>query len=410
MEKQIHVNSYVRKDGTEVREHYRNIDTDVESPLVLQGGISKNVEVSDISDVVENSEGKLERVSLPFDNAEQGASSIMSGITQTADNNDAQTVEYLKPKLDLQIKQLEEQVAQMKQNIDNYVTKLINTNNQTEYSKLHDFLQEDYKTYQDALYLVNHIKGYAVNGDYQSIADALIKATNNNASHLNIDFNLINDIKNNIENKFSEGLNNINNFKDKSIGIVNKAVLNRGISLYGELKHEPDAAAMWNIASHGFQNQDNNDYISRNGALYNNINSLGDEYAQYKSKITEKVKSQFGKDDVPGIVFHENSSPANAIATSQELSDFVNKNITSLQSGKTISSSMSFTNGNLNHAFGKVDVLSAKLNNGYVDVTILDTYDFNKDDKDLKVQMGYSAQKAGLLNPYYTIVKCRYKL
>ena len=28
MQKQIHVNSYVRKDGTQVKEHYRNIETD----------------------------------------------------------------------------------------------------------------------------------------------------------------------------------------------------------------------------------------------------------------------------------------------------------------------------------------------------------------------------------------------
>jgi hypothetical protein len=28
MEKTVHVNSYVKKDGTQVKEHYRNIDTD----------------------------------------------------------------------------------------------------------------------------------------------------------------------------------------------------------------------------------------------------------------------------------------------------------------------------------------------------------------------------------------------
>lgn len=62
------------------------------------------------------------------------------------------------------------------------------------------------------------------------------------------------------------------------------------------------------------------------------------------------------------------------------------------------------------YPFGKVDILSAKLTNGYVDVKLLDTYDFNPNDKDWKVQMGYSAQKANLLNPYFTIVRCRLKL
>ena len=108
---------------------------------------------------------------------------------------------------------------------------------------------------------------------------------------------------------------------------------------------------MWNIASKPIWNR-NEDYISKNGTLYNSVNSLGDEYTQYKSNITDKIKSQFGN----------------------------------------------------------VDVLSAKLNNGYVNVTILDTYDFNPNESNPLVQMGYSVQKANLLYPYYTIVKCRYKI
>lgn len=195
------------------------------------------------------------------------------------------------------------------------------------------------------------------------------------------------------------------------IGLPNKLLLNKAINIVGKRTHQNDAVALWNISSHGFQNQNNNDYISRNGTLYNDINSLGNEYTQYKSKIKEKVKSQFGKEDVPGIVFHENSSVANAISRSQELNDFVNKNATVLKSGKEVTGSLGFnSDANLHNAFGKVDVLSAKMKNGYIDVTILDTYDFNPNEKDWKVQMGYSVQKANLLNPYYTIVKCRYKV
>lgn len=65
---------------------------------------------------------------------------------------------------------------------------------------------------------------------------------------------------------------------------------------------------------------------------------------------------------------------------------------------------------NLHNAFGSVDVLSAKVQGDYVDITILDTYDFNKDDSNLFVKMGRRAQETGKLNPYFTIVKCRYKL
>lgn len=64
----------------------------------------------------------------------------------------------------------------------------------------------------------------------------------------------------------------------------------------------------------------------------------------------------------------------------------------------------------LHNAFGSVDILSAKVQGDYVDVTILDTYDFNKDDNNPLVKMGHKAQETEKLNPYFTIVKCRYKL
>lgn len=199
--------------------------------------------------------------------------------------------------------------------------------------------------------------------------------------------------------------------EDGLIGAFNKNLLDVGINIYGKYKlKQDDAVNFWNIASKGLTQKSNEEYIKRNGKIYNNIKDIANDFPQYTKQIQEKVKSQFGKEDVPGIVFHENSTVANAISKSQELNDFVNKNISSLQAGKTISGSMSFTNGNLHHAFGKVDVLSAKLNNGYVDVTMLDTYDFNPNEKNSLVEMGYSAQKANLLNPYYTIVRCKYKL
>ena len=199
--------------------------------------------------------------------------------------------------------------------------------------------------------------------------------------------------------------------EDGLIGAFNKNLLDVGINIYGKYKlKQDDAVNFWNIASKGLTQKSNEEYIKRNGKIYNNIKDIANDFPQYTKQIQEKVKSQFGKEDVPGIVFHENSTVANAISKSQELNDFVNKNISSLQAGKTISGSMSFTNGNLHHAFGKVDILSAKLKGKDIDVILLDTYDFNPNEKNSLVEMGYSAQKANLLNPYYTIVRCKYKL
>ena len=199
--------------------------------------------------------------------------------------------------------------------------------------------------------------------------------------------------------------------EDSLIGAFNKNLLDVGINLVGgPILKQDDAANFWNIASPNLWKKQTEDYIKRNGKIYNNIKDIVNDFPQYTKQIKEKVKAQFNQDDVPGIVFHENSSVAQAISKSQELNNFIYKNANALKSGKNVTGSLGFTSdSNLHNAFGKVDILSAKLKGKYIDVILLDTYDFNPNDKKLLVEMGYSAQKAGLLKPYYTIVKCRYK-
>lgn len=197
---------------------------------------------------------------------------------------------------------------------------------------------------------------------------------------------------------------------NSNIGSRNKNTLNFFINAGGYPLNQNDAVALWNMASDptGIYN---NDYINKNGALYNDVDSLSDEYTPYKTKIKEKVKSQFGDVNVPGVVLHENSNVANAIADSPEMDNFIRNHYTDLKLGKEVSGSFRF-NGftNLHNAFGSVDVLSAKSQGDYIEVTILDTYDFNKNDINPLVILGRKAQETGKLNPYFTIIKCRYKL
>ena len=193
-------------------------------------------------------------------------------------------------------------------------------------------------------------------------------------------------------------------------GSLNELILSSGVNLFGYPSNQNDAVEMWNMASDSTGIY-NNDYIRKNGTLYNDVDSLTNEYASYKAKIKDKIKSQFGNVNVPGVVLHENSNVSNAIAHSEELGNFIRNNYADLKSGKDVSGSFRF-NGftNLHNAFGSVDVLSARVRGNFVDVTLLDTYDFNKYDSNLLVKMGRQAQEAGKLNPYFTIVKCRYKL
>ena len=195
------------------------------------------------------------------------------------------------------------------------------------------------------------------------------------------------------------------------IGDLNKNLLDLGINTVGRIQKQNDAVNFWNIASQNLWKKQADDYIKGNGKFYNNMKDVINDFPQYKKQIQEKVKTQFKKDDVPGIVFHENSSVAKAIIKSEELNDFIYKNAAALKSGKEVTGSLGFnSDANLHNAFGKMDILSAKLQGKYIEFILLDTYDFNPNETNPLVQMGYSTQKAGLLHPYFTIVKCRYKI
>ena len=82
------------------------------------------------------------------------------------------------------MKQLDTQVAQMKTNIDNNITKLVNAKNQVDYTKIYEPLQKDWQAYQSAKNIVNRIKVHANNGDFQSVANDLGNFVNNNQKQI----------------------------------------------------------------------------------------------------------------------------------------------------------------------------------------------------------------------------------
>ena len=145
MQKQIHVNSNVKRDGTQVKEHFRNIDTDnYVTTSVLQGGVSVDVRsptggaMGDVLGSIGDVLGAVAAVGLEL-------APMALQMYQAMNSGNGQTVEYLKPQFDTKIKQLDTQVAQMKTNIDNNITKLVNAKNQVEYSKIYEPLPKDWQ-------------------------------------------------------------------------------------------------------------------------------------------------------------------------------------------------------------------------------------------------------------------------
>lgn len=376
MQKQIHVNSYVRKDGTEVKEHFRNINTD-NSGTVLQGGISVDVEPSTESENgnIFQSIGDLLKTVVKVG---LELAPIALQISQAINSGNNQAIGYLKPQFETKIKQFDTQVAQMKIDIDTSAKKLANTKSQAEYSKIYESLQKKWQTYQHASNIINRIKVHANNGDYQSIVNELGNVTSGNLNQINKNtgFNL------------TKMVNNFNN-------VTNKNFVN-------------DGAEFWNASVKNL----NTDYIKDNSIIIDHPNNLS---SKSLTKIVQnKLHSQNLDTNTKGVIFDENSPVSIAIAKSSSFQNFVRQNYTSLINGNTVNGSIGFnplTESNLWLAVNKIDIVYAYIDeNGNIISVLLDTYDFNKFDNRPIVILGRNEQNAGKSIPYYTIINVKIPL
>lgn len=415
MQKQIHVNSYVKRDGTQVKEHFRNIDTDnfgtqlivpeypdgpvieeqnhnplenlfpnifnptmnVESVPVLQGGVSVDVgfptggAMGDVLGSIGGVLGTVAAVGLEL-------APIALQMYQAMNSGNGQAAEYLKPQFDTKIKQLDTHVAQMKTNIDNNITKLVNAKNQSEYSKIYEPLQKDWQEYQHAKNIVNRIKVLANNGDFQSVANELgnFVSGNLNPINKNTGFNL------------TKMVNNFNNATNKNF--VN------------------DGAEFWNASVNNL----NTDYIKNNSIIIDHPNNLP---SKSLTKIVQnKLHSQNLDTNTKGVIFDENSPVSIAIGKSSSFQNFVHQNYISLINGNTVNGSIGFnplTESNLWLAVNKIDIVYMYIDeNGNIISVLLDTYDFNKFDNRPIVILGRNEQNTGNSIPYYTIINVKIPL
>jgi len=186
-----------------VREHIRNINTDGnmylapqnednwvideqdaysptggvvmsynESPVILKGGVSKTGRsFGGIGGKIGGAIGTVVAIGLELLPI---AAQIYAAMNSVSGN-----VELIKPQFNNKIKQLDTQIAHMKQHIDSSVDRLINTNNKLEYSKLYKSLAKDYSAYQYSKNFVNTLKAHANSGNYGAVAEELKNYTQN---------------------------------------------------------------------------------------------------------------------------------------------------------------------------------------------------------------------------------------
>ena len=163
-----------------------------------------------------------------------------------------------------------------------------------------------------------------------------------------------------------------------------------------------DAKELWKIASHNF-NQSKN-YIKQNGMV---VLKVADFPAKdLRNIIKEKLIEQLGVEDAPGVLFSPGSNLSQGIMYSKEFQQHIKKNLPELIKGRVIEKASTYfgSDENLKLALGHADILYTTFDkNGNLYSFILDTYDFNKDDRDIKVKMAYLTQKTGIIRNYYTV-------
>ena len=419
MQKQIHINAYTKQDGTQVREHFRNIDTEdyrtppivpenqggpvideqnhnlfeklfpnifnttmnMNSAPVLQGGVSVDVgfPTGGIGDVLGSIGGVLGAViGVGIELAP-----IAIQIYQAINSGNGQAVEYLKPQFDTKIKQLDTQVAHMKTNIDNNIAKLVDAKNQAEYSKIYEPLQKDWQEYQQVKNIVNRIKVHANNGDFKSVADELGNFASNNQKQIISDL-----LQQNV--KLQNGINNAKDFINKyhlddkfkyalshnTSGINHSADFtdygNANIKINNFLnKNRPNAKEMANI----FLAKPQNIPLSKE---YSYIPKGNANILNYKYKLLGTNK------EIPqnweGIVYNQYSSLSKNISNSTEMQNEIRKQF-NIMRADTLNNKLEVDfsqDSNLHLSIGHATVLEPYIDSqGYFHGILFDKYDFD---------------------------------
>ncbi|MBS4759325.1 MAG: hypothetical protein KHX03_01340 [Clostridium sp.] len=202
--------------------------------------------------------------------------------------------------------------------------------------------------------------------------------------------------------KIQYELQKLRQYTENMITEAKLKIFTLGIDVIGSI-NQADAAALWNISVDGLQYE--NKYIKENGKLYNTVGDL--KNYRLEKTVQDKIQKQMGVSDSRGIVFHKNSSLSKAIQNSDELRKFItdNKN-TLIKSGTLENKSISFNRGNLKNALHNVDVIETYVDSqGYLHTKILDTYDYNPNEKDWKVQTAREMQEKNKIQTYYTITE-----
>ena len=233
---------------------------------------------------------------------------------------------------------------------------------------------------------------------------------------------------NNLKQIKQEKLTNIKNaFINNKNNVVSNTNKLKKIMFYKEMKQIPNdkkgfddyikkrsvifknAGALWDISSSKFTSEDSQKYIKENGLVVPKVSDLNNK--NLERFIRRKLNKQINVTESIGILFNTNSSLSKEIENDENFLSRIqnyaknNKNNLLFRRNSKNSTFGGFKNSDLHYALGNVDVINIHLDDmDNLWMLIVDTYDFNKGEKNPLVITGRKLQEKGLIENYYSII------
>lgn len=413
----VHVNEYVKDDGTYVREHYRGLPSNSENYIAentdeavktLYGGISEDIPFEKQAAQEQLIPPAGSQIGEIMARTLFAAADVLDSSGQVQEQNVTNGIitGFEPPVNDTLLRLLEAQEEADKQEAET-LKKLVTTKDKTEYKNLYRTYQQQKSQNREAKTAIANIQHAVENNQKNKILTKTkeIIHTQNEilrskpATFLQGIAGLIPEYI--LENRTTGRKITL----DKRTGLhdfpeIEKRYINYGMKIKRLKDNCYDADELWKASAYNFQQSA--EYISPNGYLLNSTSALPPNLQKF---VRRKVKEQLGVNDAKGIMFKPDSTLSQAIVSGTELKKFVRKNLQKLQNHEVVNGSARFcSTDNLAYALGNADIYNAYIDSdGNFRAFVIDTYDFNKNDPRWTVEWAYNVQENGLITNFYTV-------
>lgn len=382
------------------------VSTGTTSSLVLEGGISTGT--FDFSNIW----AAIGTIAVIAVKVGVEAVKVAAELSKAAKTSNSNKITELKPQLNNQIVKIKE-TQKLSDSLEKMnVEKLTNTKKQEEYSNLYKTLLRQKQFNEKNKQAVARIEYAAQNNDYETVVDELnsfqnnykeISSANSASSPMPSPYLNSQTSPDWTTEARAQAVKNFEQFKRTGLHDHpdwEKLAIDLGMYKVANIDKAYDAKELWKVAVYDFERS--GQYIGKNGYKVNSTSELTPEL---KSFVSNKLQSQIGVSDSKGIIFKPDSTLSKAIIDSTEFQRFVQNNVTKMLSGQVVNGSINFdVTKSTHYALGHTDIIDAYIDaEGNLRAKVIDTYDFNKNDPDWKVEWAWNVQEHGLLTNFFTI-------